>query len=421
MTNSPSLKRTALYPWHLAHSAHIATFGGYEMPLWYPHGTKNEHLAVVTAAGLFDTSHMAVLTLEGAAALPLLQRCFTKDLNRCLGRKKEPLRPGYCVYGAFLNEEGHCLDDAIVYHFAPNSYGVVVNASMGGVIASHLQEQSPSEEVRITDYTDKFGKMDLQGPAAAAIIKEVLREPESALRDLSYFSFKGQFLPHHPPVRGEVRLLDNTPILLSRTGYTGEYGFEIFTAPEATQQVWETLLAAGKKHGLLTCGLAARDSLRTGAVLPLSHQDIGHWLFRNHPWNFALPYDEQGQHFTKDFIGAAALLDPANDEHTYPFVGHDPRKVLPHDGAVVINANGEQIGQVLTCTTDMAIDWQGDRIYSLASPDKPQDFTPRGLCCGFIKVNQPLPTGQQLTLKDTRRIIKVAVVADIRPNRTARR
>jgi aminomethyltransferase len=406
-------KRTLLYDWHAEQGANMANFGGYDMPLWYPSGVKSEHLAVLTHAGLFDTSHMAVVKLSGADAYSLLQRCFTKDLSACLGPKRKPLEPGKCIYGAFLTEKGWVIDDAIVYHLADRNYMVVVNAGMGGKIAKHLADHKNGGNVQITDLTDKLGKLDVQGPLSAKILMNVLKDPATLFEKMPYFSFKGSFESGSP-----VQLADGTPVLLSRTGYTGEFGFEIFISPEHFVKLWKMILNAGRDLGLIYCGLAARDSLRGGAVLPLSHQDIGNWPFINNPWPFALPYDPEQTDFTKSFIGDEALINLWEFEFTYPFLGNDLRKVeLP---AAVLDADGKETGTVLTCVTDMGIGPHEGKIYSIASPDKPEGFVPKGLSCGFVKVKSKLDFGQTVQLKDKRRRISVAIAEDIRPDRTAR-
>lgn len=143
------------------------------------------------------------------------------------------------------------------------------------------------------------------------------------------------------------------------------------------------ILDAGTNYEVKPCGLAARDSLRTGAGLPLSHQDIGSWPFIKNPWHFALPFNADQTVFTKRFMGDPALMKLKTPASTYGFVGYDLRKVSIHDPAVVLTADGVQIGVVLTCVTDMGIDRVENRIYSVGSLDKPDDFKPRGLCCGF--------------------------------------
>ena len=350
---------------------------------------------------------------------PLLQHCFSNDLETCLGPRARPLKDGRCVYGAFLDECGHVIDDAIVFQCGAEHYLVVINAGMGVVVSEHLNRFVRDLQTEILDWSDRVGKIDLQGPAAARILQPLLISADRVFADFPYFSFKGHFDANRLKA-SEVRMRDGTPLLLSRTGYTGEFGFEIFVAPEHTVALWDQLLAAGRDHDLIPCGLASRDSLRVGAVLPLSHQDIGDWPFVNHPWVFALPFNETGDDFTKDFLGAEALRqDAADAPHTLPFVGRDQRKVSTP--ARVVEPGGREIGAVLTCATDTAIGWTGGRLVSITSPGRPETFTPKGLSCGFVRVDRQLSPGSSLQLDDGRRQITVQVASDIRPDRTARR
>ncbi len=415
-----AIRKTPLHDWHVVRGANMADFGGYEMPLWYPTGVKQEHLSVLTSVGIFDTSHMAVMAVTGVDAFKLLQSCFSKDLSACVGKDKARLTPGRCVYGVYLNERGETMDDAIVYRLAEDDFVVVVNAGMGPVIAKHLLSHVGDWGAQVDDLTDKVGKMDLQGPMAAKVLGRLLRDPASAFAKLAYFSFKGHF-DEASPLSHSVCLSDGTPILLSRTGYTGEFGFEILMDPSHLVTLWEGILHAGKEFGIMPCGLAARDSLRTGALLPLSHQDIGNWPFVNNPWLFSLPYNADQTGFTKTFIGSEALLNVKDPEYTLPFVGNDLRKVSTGDPATVLDLEGTEIGTVLTCATDMGIGRHGERIYSIASPDKPVGFEPKGLSCGYVKVRRKLAPGDTVDLKDQRRKIRVTIVDDIRPHRTARR
>jgi len=413
----PNPTKTFLHAWHRANGANLVAFGDYEMPLWYG-SAKNEHLAVITHAGMFDTSHMAAVMVRGNGARRLLQRCFTRDLDACIGKLAGPLINRRCVYGAFLDESGCCIDDAIIYQITPDQFMVVVNASMGAPVARHLLENVGADHADITDLSDALGKFDIQGPRSVDVLRQVINHPERVFDKLIYFSFKGHFDPQAPQA-AEVQLRDGTPLLLSRSGYTGEVGFEIFIAPEHTVKAWEMILAAGASAGALACGLAARDSLRMGALLPLSHQDIGHWLYLNHPWRFALPYAADGRSFTKSFIGAEALLAADAAEYTLAFAGNDLRKVDSH-GSRVLTADGKDIGAVLTCATDMAIGRFQGKIYSIADPDAPEGFKAKGLCGGFVKVNQNLAPGTPIILTDGKRKLKVLITDDIRPHRTAR-
>ncbi len=416
---STAKKKTPLFDWHQEHGGNMVEFGDYIMPLWYASGTKKEHLSVITDAGLFDTSHMAAVLVDGPGAYELIQFCFTRDLDACIGKDNKPIKPGRCVYGAFLSEQGHAIDDGIVYQVNDTDYIIVVNAGMGGVIAAHLNSNLGGRQAEITDLTDQLGKIDIQGPAAVKTMQAVLKNPEQVFKKLLYFSFKGHF-DDRAPTAEQVQLLDGTPFLLSRSGYTGEVGFEIFTQRKHAVNVWETIVAAGQPFGLVACGLASRDSLRTGAVLPLSHQDIGNWTYANHPWPFALPFDVSGSRFTKSFLGAEVLQAAGPDERTLTYVGHDLRKVDAH-GARVIDADGTDIGTVLTCATDMAIGRHEGKIYSLASADKPEGVKIKGLCCGFIKVNKGLAPGDVVTLQDQKRKLKVSIETNVRPARTARK
>ncbi len=185
---------------------------------------------------------------------------------------------------------------------------------------------------------------------------------------------------------------------------------------------WNNLLENGG-DSLLPCGLAARDSLRTGAVLPLSHQDIGDWPFARNPWTFALPRDGKGR-FTKSFVGSGALRNTGDIPYTYAYAGYDPRKIPVGSESMVVDGDGNRLGDVLTCTTDMAIGRVDGEIVSLATSTaagKPEGFRPKGLSCGFVRVDNELSVGEEVYLKAGKRRIKVEIRTDVRPDRTARR
>lgn len=409
-------KQTVLHRWHVANGANMALFGNYDMPLWYKTGAKAEHLAVIQGAGIFDTSHMAVVSVQGKAARALLQHCLSKDLDACLGPGKSGLVDGRCVYGVFLKADGTVIDDAIVYQLQAETFMVVVNAGMGGKIADHLVENREDQTVIVTDLTDRAGKMDIQGPNSARILQKIIKDPTAVFERMAYFTCKGGFVDLQ--TSPSLELVDGTPLLLSRTGYTGEFGFELFVPIDRLVSLWTMVLEAGKDKGLLACGLAARDSLRAGAVLPLSHQDIGPWPFLNNPWPFALPFNDDHTGFSKEFIGAQALLQSNWDKHTLPFAGFDPRKIAAGTDGFVTSTTGERLGTILTCTTDMAIGREGDEIVSVAGNP---EFKAKGLCCGFVLLDKKCAPGEQIVLSDGKRQIKVEIRADIRPNRTARK
>ena len=404
--------RTPLHDWHEARSAVMAPFGGYEMPLWYPTGPIREHRAVVTRAGLFDTSHMSELLIEGPDAFDLLQTALTKDLQHCIGNGH--LEPGRATYGFLLRDNGHLIDDAIVMMEARDTFLLVVNAGMGAPVRDHLLRLGGDRDVAVNDLTGKLCKLDLQGPASAEILARVLAPGGRFEKTFPYFAFIG----HYDHLQDDTRSLSGHPLLISRTGYTGEFGFELFVRPDGFRDLWTRLIEAGEPLGLLPCGLGARDSLRTGAELPLSHQDLGDWPARNHPWTFALPWTRNKSGFSKPFLGADALLAAADADHTSIFLGKSGRKV--ENGARVL-LDGTPVGTVLTCATDMAIDTVDGRVLSLASPDTPEDFAPKGLACGFVKTDRPLEPGTRITLRDKRRELPVDIVKRLRPDRTARK
>ncbi len=409
-------KTTPLHSWHRNANANMADFGGYDMPLWYETGVKEEHLAVLNSVGIFDTSHMACITIDGDGAFTLLNHCFTRNL--------QSLAQGRCVYGAFLNHQGHCIDDAIVYKLSDTRFMACVNSGMGAKLASHLKGHGADLEVVVKDLTGKVAKVDIQGMNSARVLAQVINTPEAVFTHMPYFSFKGHFNPEDSG-SSMVTLRDSTPILLSRSGYTGEFGFELFIDPSAVESLWTTILDSGQPYGLKSCGLGARDSLRAGACLPLSHQDIGSWPFINHPWEFALPWTRDQKGFTKDFMGASALDGINLSSFTYPFAGDSLKKVPAGKDTQVFEKSGKTdakaIGHVLTCATDMGIGRFNHKIFSVNSPERHQDLRIKGLSCGFVMVSKPLVPGAIVELRHGKRCIDVQVVTDIRPDRTARK
>lgn len=406
------LHATKLHAEHQELGATLVDFGGWDMPLWYPTGAVKEHLAVINGAGLFDIGHMGGLLLTGPGGHTALQWAFTKDMEQNGNR---------AVYGAFLTPEGFVIDDAITYPLGNDRYFVVMNCGKCEAIISAIQHAAKVKQVDITiqDLAGTYTKIDLQGMASVRIMAAVLQNPDDVFGKMPYFSFKGDIdLP-----KSNVLLADGTPIFLSRTGYTGEQGFEIFVPADASVKVWKKLLEVGKPFGLMPCGLAARDSLRAGAMLPLSGQDIGPWPFVNNVWPFTLPKDADGA-WTKSFEGQKALDAAApTAPHTFAYCGFDPRKVTSadHHTHPKVLLDGKEIGDVLTCVADVAIGRVDGKIFSMASPDKPEGFTTKGLVCGFVRVNCVLEPGTRITLADERRKIEVEITTDVRPARTARK
>ena len=400
------LKKTPLNAVHHELEGQLTDFGGWEMPLWYKAGAVKEHLFVLEKSGIFDICHMCVVRVTGKDAFELLQRCLTRNL--------EKMAKGACGYTMILNEQGHVVDDCIAYHMDGNrtDYVLVVNSNRDVIVADHLNKHKGSLDVTIKNEAGHFGKIDLQGPKSADILRRAMEKPD-LLNGMKYFHFLGDY---DPAKNHDVHLKGGIPVLISRTGYTGELGFEILCPNDKTLDVWNLLVKSGGDD-ILPCGLAARDSLRMGAMLPLSQQDIGPWPFVNTPWDFALPRDKEGK-LTKSFIGSDIYKNPP-ESYTLAYCGFDPRKVDAHSGAKVL-LDGKEIGVVTTCCLEVACSRVDGKIVGTASPDKPADFKPRGLVAGYVRVDRKLEPGTKVTLKDARRSIEVEIVTDIRPGRTAR-
>ncbi|CAK7032680.1 MAG: Aminomethyltransferase [Desulfovibrio sp.] len=239
------LLQTPLYNWHVANNAKMAPFGGWDMPIQYK-GIIAEHVHTREKAGAFDICHMGEFILKGPGAKESLEKAVSVNL--------ETLKPQRCRYGFLLNEKGGIIDDLVVYYLDTDCYMIVVNAGCRAndftVIKSRL-----APGLSFTDVSDETGKIDLQGPASLAVLERVLPGP---WRDLPYFGL----------IQAEF---EGTPLLVSRTGYTGELGFELYVRSDKTLTLWEKLIA---DPDVMPVGLGARDTLRLEAGLPLYGQDL---------------------------------------------------------------------------------------------------------------------------------------------------
>jgi aminomethyltransferase len=246
-TPTEIVRRTPLHDRHLALGARMVPFAGWEMPVQY-RGILEEHRAVRERVGLFDVSHMGEFMVEGSGARAFLARMVPGDVTG--------LAAGRCVYTQFTRPDGGVVDDTIIGNLG-DRYLVVVNASNREKVWTWLTEHLPAE-VRMSDLSDEMALLALQGPAAAALMAEV---GTPGLSTLQSFGIS----------QGRVLGVD---VWVSRTGYTGEDGFEIYVSPDLAPRLWEGLLAAGESHGLLACGLGARDVLRLEAGLPLYGHEL---------------------------------------------------------------------------------------------------------------------------------------------------
>lgn len=237
--------RTPLTSWHEAQGAKMAPFAGWLMPIQYE-GILAEHLHTRKHAGIFDICHMGEFRIEGPGA--------TEALSRAVSHNLEALAPGKCRYGFLLTEKGGVLDDGIIYRFGPDSFMAVVNAACAPGDLATLRARLP-ESIRITDISAETGKVDLQGPDSLDVLEKIMGEN---FHDLGYFSFRES-------------KWQGVPVLVSRTGYTGELGYELYLPTDKTEAFWKALLADERVKPV---GLGARDTLRLEAGLPLYGHDL---------------------------------------------------------------------------------------------------------------------------------------------------
>ena len=272
-------KKTPLYDNHVALGGKIVPFGGYLLPVQYETGVIKEHMAVRTEAGLFDVSHMGELMLTGPDALKNVQKVTTNDMSG--------MYDGQVRYSPMCNEQGGVVDDILVYKVHDEAYLLVVNASNkdkdAAWIAGHV-----SGDVKFEDISESVAQVALQGPNAVPILAALAADEQIPKK---YYSFVKE---------AEVK---GIKCLISRTGYTGELGYELYCAAADGPKLWDMLLETGKEYGLIPCGLGARDTLRLEAAMPL----YGHEMD-----DTVSPLETDLGAFVKldkdDFIGKEALI-----------------------------------------------------------------------------------------------------------------
>lgn len=316
------LKRTPLYDEHRALGARLVEFSGWEMPVQYS-GILEEHRAVRERAGLFDVSHMGEFRVEGPGALDFLQGLVPNNVSR--------LGDGQALYTQICNEQGGTLDDLLIYRLGDERYMAVVNAgTMEGDWNWFTKQAAGSSDVALTNVSDQTGLIALQGPRALEILQPLT---ETDLSAITYYHF----------VEGSV---SGISCLISRTGYTGEDGFELYCASGDVVALWRKLLEAGAAYGLLPAGLGARDTLRLEA---------GYCLY-GHELSDEITPLEAGLGWTvklnkaDDFIGKQALVDEKRDGLRRKLVGIELReRGIPRAGYPILR-DGQQIGEVTSGT-----------------------------------------------------------------------
>ncbi|HEY8863341.1 MAG TPA: glycine cleavage system aminomethyltransferase GcvT [Candidatus Dormibacteraeota bacterium] len=310
--------RTALYDRHVALGGRMVDFGGWELPQQYT-SIRDEHFAVRQVAGLFDISHMGRLVVEGAGAESYLQSLLTNDLG--------PIAPGHAIYTLMCKEDGGVIDDLVVYREAPDRFLVVVNAANREKDSAWMRQHLPPG-VTMEDRTKDMSLIAFQGPRAHAM----LPKGSSPTDDIAYFGFRP----------GEVA---GIPALISRTGYTGEDGFELFVDSGHVGDVWDAILAEGKVAGVLPAGLGARDATRLEAALRLYGNDMDETV---NPYEAGLGWTVKlGK---GDFIGRETLAKVKEKGPARNLVGLKTEAgSIPRHGAAV-SREGRRAGVVTSGT-----------------------------------------------------------------------
>jgi aminomethyltransferase len=273
-------KKTPLYQWHESHGGRIVPFAGYLLPVQYGGGVIAEHKAVRERAGLFDVSHMGEFILQGPGSLGALQRLFTNDFTG--------MTVGRVRYTLMCNESGGVIDDLVVCKMAEDRYFLVVNAANREKDAAWIRARLGGE-ADFEDASDSFAQIALQGPASLEIL--------SSLSDT---------VPRKYYTLIEKGSAGGIPCIVSRTGYTGELGYELYCAPAEAPALWERLLEAGKGN-LVPCGLGARDTLRLEAAMPLYGHEMDETV---NPFEAGLGFAVKMA--KDDFTGKAALAGKEN-------------------------------------------------------------------------------------------------------------
>ncbi len=306
-------KRTVLYDRHQAAGARMVPFAGWDMPVQY-RGVIAEHLQTRSAVSVFDTSHMNSLRVSGAAALDSLSRLLTADLRT--------LKDGRCRYGFLLRADGGILDDLIVYRFSADDWMLVVNAGTAEADRDWIADRIRAEEgTTLEDLRPVMGKLDLQGPDSETVMKQLL-----GVRALEPRRFGFVTLIH-----------EDRHIIVSRTGYTGENGFEIYAPLDVLPDYWDRMVAAGAAPA----GLGARDTLRLEAGLPL----YGHELSVD-----VTPVEAGMMRYAakeEDFMGRDALVAKTSQGVSRRLTGFvlDGRQTA-RQGQSVIASDGRRVGEV---------------------------------------------------------------------------
>ena len=313
-------KKTCLYDRHVALGALMSPFGGFIMPIQYTNIT-DEHHAVRNDCGVFDVSHMGEVRITGPDAERYVQHIFTNDIAGA------PV--GQIYYGMMLYPNGGTVDDLLVYKMGENDFFLVINAANIDKDVDWMKQHSTGFNINLEHQSDQYGQLAVQGPQAETVVEEVLGIP---CRELKFYTTK---------VVGDL--------IVSRTGYTGEDGFEIYGTHQFTQQAWDKLIQSGRCK---PCGLGCRDTLRFEVGLPLYGDELSADIS---------PVMAGLSMFCKldkpEFIGKEALEEQKANGVEQKLVGIElTDKAIPRHGYPVLNAEGEQVGEVTTGYHCLSVD-----------------------------------------------------------------
>ena len=321
----PAVRKTALNAVHRQMGAKMVEFNGWEMPVEYPAsigcGIINEHMAVRTGVGIFDVSHMGDIRLAGPQALTAVQHISMNDASR--------LAVGQAQYSALLYPQGTFVDDVIVHRLGENEYLLVINAGTREKDFSWVRENTLQFDCAVENLSDDFTQIAIQGPKGVDVLQKLTDA------DLSVVKF-------YWLTRGSVCGLKN--ILVARTGYTAEDGFEIYIPADAatSARVWNEILKAGKEFGLVPCGLGARNTLRLEGKLPLYGHEISDTI---NVWEAGL--DRFCKMEKPEFIGRAALEKAKTLGVKRTLAGLEmTERGIARDGYKVLDGGGREIGYV---------------------------------------------------------------------------
>ncbi|MBQ9203803.1 MAG: glycine cleavage system aminomethyltransferase GcvT [Prevotella sp.] len=312
-------KRTCLYDKHVALGALISPFGGFDMPIQYTN-IVDEHQAVRQACGVFDVSHMGEVLISGADAERYVNHIFTNDVTA--------IPDGKILYGMMCYEDGGVVDDLLVYRMAADRYFLVINASNIDKDWAWIQQQAEGYDVTLENQSEQYGELAVQGPQAEAVMEEVLG---LTCKDLAFYTFK-----------------EIGDVIVSRTGYTGEDGFEIYATPLYINECWDKLMASGRCK---PCGLGCRDTLRFEVGLPLYGDELSPEI---------TPVMAGLSMFVKldkpEFIGKEALARQKAEGPAKKLVGIElADKAIPRHGYAVLK-DGQPIGEVTTGYHSISVD-----------------------------------------------------------------